>query len=84
MPRGDGTGPMGMGAMTGRAAGKCTGSGTPGYAHREFGRRFHAGFAQGICGGGSHVGGRHCGTWQGNVEGVHHGNERKGNRRFGC
>jgi len=31
MPRGDGTGPMGMGPMTGRAAGYCAGSGVPGY-----------------------------------------------------
>ncbi|MEJ2662021.1 MAG: DUF5320 domain-containing protein [Desulfobacteraceae bacterium] len=33
MPRGDRTGPMGMGAMTGRAAGYCAGYGAPGYAH---------------------------------------------------
>lgn len=33
MPRGDGTGPTGMGAMSGRAAGFCSGSGTPGYAN---------------------------------------------------
>lgn len=33
MPRGDGTGPMGMGPMTGRAAGYCTGSGVPGFAN---------------------------------------------------
>jgi len=31
MPGGDGTGPMGMGPMTGRAAGFCAGYGTPGY-----------------------------------------------------
>jgi len=31
MPRGDGTGPMGMGPMTGRAAGYCAGYGVPGY-----------------------------------------------------
>jgi hypothetical protein len=30
MPRGDGTGPMGVGARTGRAAGWCAGFGTPG------------------------------------------------------
>ena len=30
MPRGDGTGPMGMGPMTGRAAGYCAGFGAPG------------------------------------------------------
>ena len=31
MPRGDGTGPAGMGPMTGRAAGYCAGYGVPGY-----------------------------------------------------
>lgn len=31
MPRGDGTGPMGMGAMTGRGAGFCAGFKMPGY-----------------------------------------------------
>lgn len=31
MPRGDGTGPMGTGPMTGRAAGYCAGYSVPGY-----------------------------------------------------
>ncbi len=31
MPRGDGTGPNGMGPMTGRRAGYCAGYGVPGY-----------------------------------------------------
>jgi len=31
MPGGDGTGPMGMGSMTGRAAGFCAGYGVPGF-----------------------------------------------------
>ncbi|MBN1835246.1 MAG: DUF5320 family protein [Spirochaetales bacterium] len=31
MPRGDGTGPAGMGPMTGRAAGFCAGYGVPGF-----------------------------------------------------
>ena len=31
MPGGDGTGPMGMGPMTGRAAGYCAGNQVPGY-----------------------------------------------------
>ncbi len=31
MPRGDGTGPMGFGPMTGRAAGYCAGFGMPGF-----------------------------------------------------
>ena len=32
MPRGDGTGPMGMGPMTGRGMGYCTGYAAPGAA----------------------------------------------------
>ena len=38
MPRGNGTGPMGMGPMTGRAAGYCAGQGVPGYANPYGGR----------------------------------------------
>lgn len=37
MPRGDGTGPMGMGPKTGRAAGYCTGYSVPGFANGTFG-----------------------------------------------
>jgi len=37
MPRGDGTGPMGYGSMTGRGAGYCAGYATPGYANDSFG-----------------------------------------------
>lgn len=33
MPAGDGTGPMGMGSMTGRGAGYCAGYDAPGYAN---------------------------------------------------
>ena len=33
MPRGDGTGPLGQGSMTGRAGGYCAGFSTPGYAN---------------------------------------------------
>lgn len=44
MPKGDGTGPMGMGRMTGRGAGFCAGFTAPGYAN-------YAGFAGGLgCG----------------------------------
>ncbi len=39
MPRGDGTGPMGMGAMTGRGAGYCTGNETPKFARGMGGGR---------------------------------------------
>ena len=38
MPRGQGTGPRGMGAMTGRAAGFCAGHSRPGFANRNPGR----------------------------------------------
>lgn len=37
MPRGDGTGPMGFGPMTGRAAGYCAGYSVPGFANPVFG-----------------------------------------------
>ncbi|HQH73943.1 MAG TPA: DUF5320 domain-containing protein [bacterium] len=53
MPRGDRTGPMGMGPMTGHAAGYCAGSGMPGYANPISGRGFGRGF-----GGGRGMGGR--------------------------
>lgn len=38
MPGGDGTGPNGMGPMTGRAAGYCAGYGVPGYMNPGGGR----------------------------------------------
>ena len=38
MPRGDRTGPAGMGPMTGRAAGYCAGYSTPGYMNPYGGR----------------------------------------------
>ena len=38
MPGGDGTGPAGMGPMTGRAAGYCAGYGVPGYMNPGPGR----------------------------------------------
>jgi len=47
MPRGDGTGPMGMGPMTGRAAGFCAGYGVPGYMNPIPGRGFGIGFGRG-------------------------------------
>ena len=40
MPGGDRTGPMGMGSMTGRGAGYCSGSSVPGYANNAGGRGF--------------------------------------------
>jgi len=44
MPGGNGTGPMGMGSMTGRAAGFCAGFGTPGYANAPDRRGFGVGY----------------------------------------
>jgi len=49
MPRGDGTGPRGMGPMTGRAAGFCAGYGVPGFANPAPG--FGAGMGYGARGG---------------------------------
>lgn len=40
MPRGDGTGPQGMGPMTGRAAGFCAGYPVPGFANNAPGQGF--------------------------------------------
>jgi len=47
MPRGDRTGPAGMGPMTGRGAGYCAGYGMPGYMNPAFGRGFGMGFGWG-------------------------------------
>jgi len=49
MPGGDGTGPMGMGPMTGRAAGYCAGYPTPGFTNAPGGRGFRG---RGFGGGG--------------------------------
>lgn len=54
MPRGDGTGPGGMGPMTGRAAGYCAGYGMPGFANPAAGRGrygYGLGFRRGYGGG---------------------------------
>jgi hypothetical protein len=47
MPAGDGTGPRGMGPMTGRGAGYCAGYGAPGYANPMPGRGFGLGWGRG-------------------------------------
>ena len=47
MPRGDGTGPLGQGPRTGRAAGYCAGYDVPGYMNPAFGRRFVGGRGRG-------------------------------------
>ena len=52
MPGGDGTGPMGQGPMTGRAAGFCAGNNAPGYMTGGFGRGFGFGRGRGGFGGG--------------------------------
>jgi hypothetical protein len=52
MPAGDGTGPMGMGPMTGRGAGYCGGYGMPGYMNPvPGGRGMGLGFRRGSGGG---------------------------------
>jgi hypothetical protein len=47
MPAGDGTGPRGMGPMTGRRAGYCAGYDVPGYANPMPGRGFGMGRGRG-------------------------------------
>ena len=47
MPAGDGTGPRGMGPMTGRGAGYCAGYCAPGYANPWPGRGFGMGWGRG-------------------------------------
>lgn len=51
MPRGDGTGPMGYGPMTGRGAGFCAGYDRPGFMHPGPGRFFVGGRGGGMGGG---------------------------------
>ena len=52
MPGGDRTGPLGMGPMTGRALGKCTGYVNPGYMNYAPGRYFAGRGRRGCWGGG--------------------------------
>ena len=47
MPGGNGTGPAGMGPMTGRGAGFCAGYSVPGYANPVGGRGYGMGFGRG-------------------------------------
>ena len=47
MPGGDGTGPLGHGPMTGRAAGYCAGFTRPGYDNLSFVRGFGRGWGRG-------------------------------------
>lgn len=55
MPRGDRTGPMGFGPMTGRGAGFCAGYNVPGFTNPAPGR--------GFWGGGNRGGGRGWRNW---------------------
>jgi len=50
MPRGDRTGPVGMGPMTGRAAGYCAGYAVPGFVNSMPGRGFWSSPAYGPMG----------------------------------
>jgi len=60
MPFGDGTGPRGMGPMTGRGMGYCAGFPTPGYMNPGFGR---GAYGRGFAGGGGRGGGRGWRNW---------------------
>lgn len=61
MPRGNGTGPLGMGSMTGRRAGYCAGFDMPGYANAAPGYSF--GHGRGCRGLSSGTGRRGWRTW---------------------
>jgi hypothetical protein len=58
MPRGDRTGPMGMGPMSGRGAGYCANYQMPGFMNRFSGRGSGAGFRWNLGGGRGGVGWR--------------------------
>ena len=60
MPRGDGTGPRGLGRMTGRGAGFCAGYEMPGFANSAYGRGLGAGSGRGAGFFGGGHGWRHC------------------------
>jgi len=69
MPRGDRTGPLGLGPMTGRRAGYCAGYNMPGYANPavpRYGAGFGGGFGGGFRAGLGWRGGGYWGTprWQ--------------------
>ncbi len=64
MPRGDGTGPTGLGPMTGRAAGYCAGYPVPGYMNPIPGRASFRGYF-GVGRGGYPRGGGRGRAWGG-------------------
>jgi len=57
MPGGNGTGPQGMGPMTGRGAGFCAGNSITGYINPGAGRRLGMGAGRGLARGGRCFGG---------------------------
>ena len=57
MPRGDRTGPMGQGPMTGRGMGYCAGYDVPGFLNRPWGWGGFGGRGRGFYGGGFGGGG---------------------------
>jgi hypothetical protein len=63
MPGGDRTGPMGMGAMSGRGAGACAGNINPAFMNVTMGRGQGRGFGRGVSQGGFGAGcrGGRCG-----------------------
>lgn len=65
MPFGDGTGPMGMGPMTGRGAGYCAGYSVPGNMNPVGGRGFGGGWGRGFGRGRGGGWGRGRGFWSG-------------------
>lgn len=74
MPRGDRTGPIGAGPLTGRRAGYCAGYDTPGYTNPVYGE--WSGFGSGWWGGGFRGAGRGGLPWgggRGRVWGGGHG-----------
>jgi len=69
MPFGDGTGPVGTGPMTGKAAGYCAGYSAPGYGNPVPGRCFGRGFARGRGFGAGRGLGRRQMAWPGRAMG---------------
>ncbi len=63
MPRGDGTGPMGFGSMTGRAAGYCAGYPAPGFANPAVGFGWRGRGGRGGRGFGGRFWGAGCPGW---------------------
>jgi len=80
MPLGDRTGPLGMGPITGRAAGYCAGYSVPGYMNPIYGRVPYGGY-YGVGRGGYPRGGGRGRAWGGGRGG--RGRGRVPYRHFG-